>query len=138
MILHTNLDLTVFADFLSKFYDFLHFSRFLSANFSILCKFADKITKKQKNCQSQLRSGGHVHISNVSYYMPPTYSPCLSKNLTFCAIANVPKLFKSSFPHYLKDHRKEQEGPISQIKNERQQRQRHHYDLRIIINVSLV
>ena len=51
MILHTNLDLTNFADFLSNFYDFLHFSRFRSAKISILCKFADKIPKKRRFCQ---------------------------------------------------------------------------------------
>ena len=48
MILHTNLDLTVFADFLSNFYDFLHFRRFPHFKNTILCKFTDKISKINK------------------------------------------------------------------------------------------
>ena len=34
--------------FLSNYYDFLHFGRFLRSKNTILCKFADKIPKKKK------------------------------------------------------------------------------------------
>ena len=40
-----------FADFLSNFYVFLHFWRFLRFKNTILCKFADKIPKKRRFCQ---------------------------------------------------------------------------------------
>jgi len=42
-ILKKSLQIGIFADFLSNFYDFLHFWRFLRFKNSILCKFADKI-----------------------------------------------------------------------------------------------
>ena len=44
-------NLTAFADFLSNFYVFLHFGRFLRFKNTILCKFADKIPKRRRFCQ---------------------------------------------------------------------------------------
>ena len=50
-ILRKSLQICNFADFLSNFYDFLHFWRFLRFKNTILCKFADKIPKKRRFCQ---------------------------------------------------------------------------------------
>ena len=55
-----------FADFLSDFYDFLHFGRFLRLKNTILCKFADKILKRRKFCQRRIMHIGPMTVCRLN------------------------------------------------------------------------
>ena len=76
-----------FADFLSGFYDFLHFGRFLRFKNTILCKFADKILKRRKFCQRR----HHAHCPHDC--LPPEHSPSYQDKIIPVIRCTISKTF---------------------------------------------